>query len=496
MKKIREFIEKYHMITTGDRVIAGVSGGADSVCLFFALLELKKEIGFELVVVHVNHGLRGEAADRDEAFVRNLCEKYKIPLEVSSVQLESIAKKRKQSLEEAGRIVRREAFSKAMQKYDGTRIALAHHQNDNAETLLMNLARGTGLTGLGGIRPVNGVFIRPLLCLNRGEIEHFLKARDQDFCIDATNAETEYTRNRIRHLVVPVLEEQVNSQAIRHMNDAIEQIWELQDYMDLQARKAFGECVVMEKQAGETVCLIRDREWRTYPDILKKMIIRQCLYNVSGRTQDIGQVHVNAIAELFEKQSGRRLDLPYCVKAVRRYEGVQIGKIVCGSEEIRERIEIHDSRTGRNREKDFSYRKESLVKLQIPGETYLEDRNLRIECEIFPKKAGVSFQDIPQKPYTKWFDYDIIRKALFIRTRRSGDSIVIDKDGHRQKLKSWFINEKIPAEERENQLLIAEEDQVVWILGHRMSSAYQVSENTRKILQIRITEEKKDVRDN
>lgn len=475
MKKIKEFIKKYHMITTGDRVIAGVSGGADSVCLFFVLLDLMEEIGFDLVAVHVNHGLRGEAADRDEAFVRDLCEKYKIPLEVSSVQLESIAKKRKQSLEEAGRMVRREAFSKAMQRYGGTKIALAHHQNDNAETLLMNLSRGTGLSGLGGIRPVNGVFIRPLLCLNRVEIESFLKERNQDFCTDATNADTEYTRNKIRHLIVPVLEKQVNSQTVRHMNETIEQVRELQDYMELQAKRAFEECVTMTEQAGEVICLIREMQWNGYPDILKKMIIRRCLCKVSGQTQDIGQVHINAISELFQKQSGRCLDLPYSVKALRRYEGVQIQTAAYGGADTQ---------------------KNSPIELQIPGVTFLPDRNLRIDCEIFAKKDGFSFQDIPQKPYTKWFDYDIIKKALFIRTRQSGDSIVIDKGGHRKKLKSWFINEKIPAEEREKQLLIAEEDQVVWIVGHRMSSAYQVKENTQKILQIRVTEEKKDVRDN
>ena len=497
MKKIKEFIKKYHMITTGDRVIAGVSGGADSVCLFFVLLDLMEEIGFDLVAVHVNHGLRGEAADQDEAFVRELCEKYKIPLEVSSVQLESIAKKRKQSLEEAGRTVRREAFSKAMQKYDGTRIALAHHQNDNAETLLMNLSRGTGLTGLGGIRPVNGAFIRPLLCMSREEIEQFLAKRKQDFCTDATNADTEYTRNKIRHLIMPVLERQVNSQAVRHMNETIEQVWELQDYMELQAKRAFEECVTMTEQAGEVICLIREMQWKGYPDILKKMIIRRCLCNVSGQTQDIGQVHINAISELFQKQSGRCLDLPYSVKAVRRYEGVQIQKAVYGSPGTQEA-----SVDGQWILEEASPIKQQIsgetspVELQIPGITFLPDRNLRIDCEIFPKKDGFTFQDIPQKPYTKWFDYDIIKKALFIRTRQSGDCIVIDKAGHRKKLKSWFINEKIPAEEREKQLLIAEEDQVVWIVGHRMSSAYQVKENTQKILQIRVTEEKKDVRDN
>lgn len=469
MKKIKHFIEKYQMITTGDRVITGVSGGADSVCLFLALLELRKEWDFDLIAVHVNHGLRGEAADHDEAFVRSLCETYGIPLEVSSVNLVSIAKKRKQSLEEAGRIVRREAFEAACRKYGGNRIALAHHQNDNAETMLMNLARGTGLKGLGGIRPVNGCFIRPLLCMNRQEIEAFLMKRNQNYCTDETNAGTEYTRNKLRHLVIPVLEEQVNSQAVRHMNETMEQMWELQEYMEQQVQAACERCVRKEEDGS---LLIREAEWDVYPEILKKQIIRHCLEDVSGQTQNLGQTHILSVLELFGKQSGRSLNLPYSVNAVRGYEGVRLQKIFTPAGEF------------------------LPIELKIPGETHIPGHNLTICCNIFQKSGKISLQDIPQKIYTKWFDYDIIKKGLLIRTKQSGDTIIIDKAGHSQKLKSWFINEKIPAEERASKLLIADGSQIIWIPGHRMSSAYQISEDTQQILQIIVTEEKKDGRDN
>ncbi len=161
--KVNAYIDKYQMIKDGDHVVAGISGGPDSVCLFFVLLKLQKQKAFSLTAVHINHGLRGEDADADERFVVELCEKYQVPLEIFRVDLELIAGKRKQSLEEAGREVRREAFQSVLEKYGGNRIALAHHQNDNAETLLWNLARGTGLHGLCGIRPVNGVWIRPTM---------------------------------------------------------------------------------------------------------------------------------------------------------------------------------------------------------------------------------------------------------------------------------------------------------------------------------------------
>ena len=202
MEKVRAYIEKQHMILAEDHIIAGISGGADSVCLFFVLLDLRDRMGISFTAVHVNHGLRGEAANRDEEFVRELCGQYGIPLEVFRVDLESISKKRKQSLEECGRNIRREAFEQIRERCGGTKIALAHHQNDNAETLLWNLARGTGLTGLGGIRPVNGRYIRPLLCLDRNEIEDLLRQRGQGYCTDDTNGDTEYTRNKLRHLEI------------------------------------------------------------------------------------------------------------------------------------------------------------------------------------------------------------------------------------------------------------------------------------------------------
>ncbi len=465
------------MITAEDRVIAGVSGGADSVCLFFVLLELSREMGFEFsAVVHVNHGLRGESSDSDEQFVSELCGKYHIPLEIFNVDLESIAKKRKQSLEEAGRIVRREAFEATRKKYGADKIALAHHQNDNAETLLWNLCRGAGPKGMGGIRPVNGVFIRPLLCMSRKEIEEFLLARNQGYCNDETNDETVYTRNKMRHLVIPVLEEQVNARAVQHINEAACRMWEVEEYMEDRTREAYEACA----ECGEGICLIFKERLEAFPPVIRKRVVRKSLEEVSGQLKDLGQVHVESVAELLKKQPGRSLNLPYGIKAKRVYEGVRLER--CG------RAETEVLQNGQEI---------SGIQLQIPGDTHVPEANIIIRCTVFPKKDGISEKDIPQKGYTKWFDYDIITKsAICIRTRKAGDTIAIDKDGHRKKIKSWFVNEKIPAEERDKILMIAEEDRILWILGYRMGSDYQISGNTRQILQIKVMEENENDRDN
>ena len=476
MKRIEKFIQKYHMLTCGDRVIAGVSGGADSVCLFLMLLELREKIGFDLIVVHVHHGLRGEAADQDQQFVEALCEQHRIPLEIFRVNLESIAKKRKQSLEEAGRMVRREAFDSVCKKYGGNKIALAHHQNDNAETLLWNLSRGTGLDGLGGIRPVNGKFIRPLLCMNRKEIEEYLAKRKQSYCIDETNAGTDYTRNKLRHLVLPILEEQVNSAAVRHMNETMEQIWELQEYMQEQVEAAYQECV---QEHFEKACWIQiqQKSFETFSELIKKMVIRKGMEQVGGKKRDLSHKHVDVMMELMNKQVGRTLDLPYEMHAKRNYEGVRL-----------EKQRTYSS----GEEKKAGIIQECMAELNIPGETILADRNLKLRCKILEKPKNLSIKDIPQKIYTKWFDYGIIKSSLYIRTRQAGDIIVIDEKGHQKKLKNWFVDEKIPKEVRDSQLLLAENNEILWVLGHRMSQAYQVKQSTKWILQIEVETYKSD----
>ena len=476
MKRIEKFIQKYHMLTCGDKVIAGVSGGADSVCLFLMLLEVREKIGFDLIAVHVHHGLRGEAADQDQRFVEALCEQHRIPLEIFRVNLESIAKKRKQSLEEAGRMVRREAFDSVCKKYGGNKIALAHHQNDNAETLLWNLSRGTGLDGLGGIRPVNGKFIRPLLCMNRKEIEEYLAKRKQSYCIDETNAGTDYTRNKLRHLILPILEEQVNSAAVRHMNETMEQIWELQEYMQEQVEAAYQECV---QEHFEKACWIQiqQKSFETFPELIKKMVIRKGMEQVGGKKRDLSHKHVDVMMELMNKQVGRTLDLPYEMHAKRNYEGIRLEK----------------QRTySFGEEKKAEIMQECMSELNIPGETILADRNLKLRCKILEKPKNLSIKDIPQKIYTKWFDYGIIKSSLYIRTRQAGDTIVIDEKGHQKKLKNWFVDEKIPKEVRDSQLLLAENNEILWVLGHRMSQAYQVKQSTKWILQIEVETYKSD----
>ena len=166
-EKVRAFMEQYHMVTAGERVLLGLSGGADSVCLFHLLRELQEPLGFSLLAVHVNHNLRGAEAGRDAAFAENLCREYDVPFYLYSCPVEKIAKEKHLSTEEAGRAARQEVFAACAKEQRAVKIALAHHQDDVAETMLHHLARGTSLAGLASLRPVRGNVIRPLLCVGR-----------------------------------------------------------------------------------------------------------------------------------------------------------------------------------------------------------------------------------------------------------------------------------------------------------------------------------------
>lgn len=439
-QKVSAYIKEHQMLNEQDRVIVGVSGGADSICLLFMLIEMQKKMKFSIVAVHINHGLRGEAALRDEEYVQKVCAEQDVELVIFHEDIREFAKTQGYTEEEAGRELRRKRFQQVLEERKGTKIALAHHKNDNVETFLWNLCRGTGLKGMRGILPVSGVWIRPLLCLSRKEIETYLEQMGISYCTDATNQEDVYTRNRIRNQVIPYLEENINAQSMEHMSDAIENIRLLSEYVEAEVEKYKSSCIF--SKAGQYI-LIRE-ELEKVPNVFRKNVIHSLLTEVSGSKKNIESAHVNMIEELMEKQVGRQCVLPYQVKAFRIYEGIA-----------------------------FSNQEEKETKEQIP----------QAQMKVFDRTPEmVTF---PEKTYTKWFDYDIIKRTVEIRHREPGDYIVINKEGKTQKLKQYFINEKIPQKEREQLWLVADGDQIMWIVGYRQSQAYQITDQTKRILEIR-----------
>lgn len=462
IQKCREYMNQYHMVEQQDTIIIGVSGGADSICLLCVLNELSRDWNLRLIAVHVNHGLRGEEADRDERYVKALCEKLKVPFLCYHIDVNRIAKNRKQSEEEAGRDARRAIFESVCRKYKGQKIALAHHADDNGETMLLHLFRGTGLRGLCGIWPVTGQYIRPLLWARKREMETYLSENHMSYCVDVTNESLDYTRNRLRNQVLPYIEDTVNRRAVQHMNDAMEQLREVEAYLEDEAEKAYQQVVLtdMEDDEGMYSLEILEASYRLFPHVIGTMVIQKAIVQVAGQSKDICRFHIEAVEDLLDNQAGRSLNLPYCVEAKRTYKGVRFSKVTSMDQD----------------------RTEEEIFLNIPGITK-GSNGWQIVCRIFDLPQTGAF---PEKPYTKWFDYDTIKNRLAIRTRRAGDRISVYSDGRSQKLKQFLVNRKVESAKRDRTMLIADGDQIVWIVGMRMSSAYQITKQTHKVLEIRI----------
>lgn len=304
-QKVRKYVQDQHMIEKTDKVLAGVSGGADSICLLFVLLDLQKELGFELRAVHVNHQIRGADADSDQEYVETVCKELGVDLVVYKEDVPKYAEKHKLTEEEAGREVRRSAFLRQMELWGGTKIALAHHRNDNVETLIFHLCRGTGLAGLAGIAPADGPWIHPLLCVDRKEIESYLEKRGISYCTDETNLDIRYTRNRIRQKILPYLEQYINRESVQHMARTMEEMTGVKAYVEREVERYAGECVA-EISGG---VMLKEEAYRQVPEELRNYVLQLVLCRRAGRKKDLQAVHIEALAELFDRQTGRMLYL-------------------------------------------------------------------------------------------------------------------------------------------------------------------------------------------
>ncbi len=458
--RVRQYILDNRMLEKGETVCVGLSGGADSVCLLYMLTGLSRELDIRVTAFHVNHCLRGAEGDSDQLFVRELCGRMGIPLKEFVYDISGLSKEKKKGLEETGRLMRRKAAAEAGRSFGASKTALAHHANDNAETVLFNLARGSSTGGLKGILPVNGSIIRPLLCLERCQIEQWLRDNGITWVEDATNSETDYSRNKLRNIIIPEIEDSINTRAVRHINEAAGDIAEAVKIIDALAEERLGE---YSGQTEEGI-LLKNGIMTEYR-LVNGRIALTALERTAGRSKDLERVHAGAIEELFGKQTGRRLELPYKIVAERVYDGVLIRK-----------------------KKSVSTRITDEAVLPVNGT--IEYNGLTISTRLLEKQDIP--KKIPQKRYTKWFDYDKILRCGLLRTRRPGDFIVINAEGGRKKLKEYFIDEKVPQDERDRYVCLANGSEIIWIIGLRISESVKVTENTNTVLEVKIMKEDTD----
>ncbi len=445
-KKVLDFIRKNKLVKKDDSVVLGVSGGADSICMLKLLSDLQKSLGISLYVLHINHMIRGEEAEQDAAFVKKICTKFKVPHRVINVDVPALAEREGLSEEEAGRYVRYDEFSKYAYEVGATKIAVAHNSNDNAETVLMNLARGTGIKGLGGIPPkremedANGnvlEVIRPILCLSRKEIEDYLKENEIEYRNDSTNDSTDYTRNKIRLEIMPLLEN-INDNAMQNITNASNELADTSDYIEKDVEDVYEEFVTEKKGR----LFLSDESFVIDPIVLTG-VIRKMIENIAGKLKDITRIHVGEVVSLSEKQVGKKIDLPYSIVAEREYDGI------------------------------------SMFSESVEANSVTKDKEVIISFE----EDDFDRTNIEELKYTKWLDYDRIDDVV-VRTRQKGDYIVIDNNGATKKLKKYFIDEKIPRRERDEVLLVADGNHILWVVGYRISADVKVTPNTKKIVKL------------
>jgi len=459
---VSAYMRQLHMIHPGEKVIVGLSGGADSVCLFDILLALREEFSFTVEAVHVNHMLR-ETAERDEMFVKRLCEEEGIVLHILRKDVAELAKWRDMSLEEAGREVRYAFFEEVAEKTSADKVAVAHHANDNAETILFHLCRGTGIDGLCGIRPVRDRVIRPLLCLERKEIEDYVDTVGRAYMTDETNADTAYTRNRIRNDILPMLEEVCQS-AATHIAQTGELMTQVSDYLKLQAREAMDTCVDTEK-IDEGCLRLTCSAWNNLHDYMKGEVIRMCIFLLAGNRKDISKVHVEAVRNLASLQVGSRCNLPYGIAAEKSYDCIFFQK---ETEEVppKEPFEVTVNTEFLEQGVQVSLPDGRVMYLQV------------VDCD--PEA------EIPTKTYTKWLDYDKIKEPLMVRSPRRDDFFYFDNK-NRKYVKDYMVNEKIPSAERDKCILVTSGSRMLYFVDGRISHHVKIDETTRRILKITVT---------
>ena len=297
------------LIKDGDKIVLGVSGGPDSICMLDMMRRLKEEknINFEIYVAHINHMIREEAID-DEKYVQNYCLKHNIEFFVKRADVQKIANDKKIGTEEAGRKVRYDFFEEVLQKTGSNKIAIAHNKNDKIETIIMHLLRGSGLSGLKGIEPIrDNKYIRPLIECERQEIEQYCEDRKLQPRIDKTNFENEYTRNKIRNIVIPYIKKEFNPNIIQTLSRLSEVATDESNYIDLQTQKIYNKLLI---EKSDKQIILKLKEFNQQENVIQKRLVLKTIKELNGSTDRIEKIHIEDIIKLCTNNVGNKYLTP------------------------------------------------------------------------------------------------------------------------------------------------------------------------------------------
>ncbi|WZL72805.1 tRNA lysidine(34) synthetase TilS [Clostridiaceae bacterium 35-E11] len=467
LEKFLNTITRHKMITKGEGIVIGVSGGPDSISLLHLLWRIKDTYALNLYAVHLNHQFRGSEAQEDADYVKEVCKEWGIKSFIYSEDVKLYSKEKKITFEEAGREIRYHLFHEVMQQTGATKIAIAQNMDDQAETVFMRLIRGAGMEGLSAIDYVrDDKIIRPLLDISRQEIENYCKENNLHPKIDKTNLESVYTRNRIRLELIPYIEKYFNPNIKKTLCRTANLMREDKEVIDGMVNAVYHK-VVKEIASGIKIdiCLFKENHYA-----IQKRILRQAIKRLCGNIRNIENKHVeNLISFIQDGQVGKKMDLPKGLVGVLDYQ-------TCTIQEMKIPVQQHD----------FQYNIPIGEKLQIAAlNTYLASNILDLK----------DVREIITTDDQKYFDLDKIKRGMILRNRRAGDRFTPLGMKGSKKLKDYFIDEKVPREKRDEIPLLCDGDEIMWVIGYRMSDQYKIDKHTKKILVVSYIDEKDTIQD-
>ncbi|PIV22107.1 MAG: tRNA lysidine(34) synthetase TilS [Deltaproteobacteria bacterium CG03_land_8_20_14_0_80_45_14] len=458
--QVKRTVDRYHLLEKGDRLIVGVSAGVDSMVLLHLLNTYREAFDLSLIVAHVNHGLRPEESEKEAELVQKESERLGLPFEYGRFNVKEFQKLGGLSPQDAARRIRFHFFHDLLKKHYAQKIALGHNADDQVETVLLRLIRGSGLQGLKGILPIReGKVIRPLLEVWRGEIESFAIEKKISFLLDSSNLKHDYLRNRIRLALIPLMEReyQPNFREIILRTSSI--LREENDYVERGAEEAYQKIVREERDTlsfkfSEYQSLHQAIQWR----VLKKIFER--IYDWGMDMEEGGWSDVHKIYQkLHQSSPSFLLELPRGVWVEKRYDIVLLEK------------------GGIKPFPPFE------VELIFPGRTFIEE----IKKEVVIEEANLNqFKDCKESPHLSLMDYESLQFPLKIRNFRPGDRFHPLGVKGTQKLKEFFIDHKVPRFERLKIPLLISGEMIAWIVGYRIDERVKVTEKTKKILKVTV----------
>lgn len=457
--KVLAVIREHNLINENENIVIGVSGGPDSMALLYVLLQIRDIIPFNIHVAHVNHGVRGEDARKDQLFVENTANKLNLPFHTIDVNMIQHGKDKGISAEEAGRELRYGFFREILQNEGGGKIAVAHNLNDQAETLLMRFMRGTGIDGLKGMDFIYGDIIRPILGIDRKEIEDFIEINNIGTVLDKTNLEPIYTRNKVRLELIPYIQENFNP-------NILNTLWRMSrisaldsDFLEDYSQKILNKLV---KNHDKNSIILNGESFLQIHKSIQQRIIRNAILEINGSLQGISEAQTAAVLNLFLLlETGKEVHISNNLIAKVSYGDLIIQKWI------------------NNVEVDYFY------SLNIPGKTILN--NLGYEFNI--KVYDISKDFIMTKSKNvRYFDYEALKGSISLRNRKNGDRFTPFGMKGTKKLKDYFIDEKIHKDLRNKIPLIIDDENILWVVGYRTNDLYKITEKTKKVLEISINE--------